>query len=1092
MVASYRQVGWVIIGTVSLWWILVSVLDTWNYIIIQMGLWWSSLFFFSCLLLISAFAIVVSDKEETLWDAISRSAHRIAAKVGLIDSRVVVEGAIAHNSIVWVCEQYQGGTSDVSHRACPSCQLQLVERHVASTELEGHSHSKKDSVDVLSCPHCAYAIRGEKHELTGGDAALSRFDREVENMQAGDGSGIKQWRKAAENSLGRGPSPADVWDEYLKFAEDETLCRRTAGQLKQGEQRAIDTYPAFAKLKQQRDKTEKVVDFLPQPLDIAAERLLQTDFLERKEKVKQNRDLARGKYVDAKDRYVTEYKESVSSIIDARTNRDWPDEWISSEEFEQMQTDVDTLSEIQRTESKYLTGAEYDNITRISDQFDTIQSYHQTARKLRAALDGAQKAVSIFESEFEPYRDHDRYLRQQVEERLSTLLTAAQNDVGELRTEVESSSGPIPADASDQLSELESVINEFKGALDDYESLFVDHEKEAYPDVFQTEHGDLNEKQTLAVVRNEQHNLVDASAGTGKTLTLTRRIQYLYEKGTKPEDIVAITFTGDAADEMRTRVADALGGIDPDRLNIMTYHKLARNIISRSMHGNVDRDRLDDGTDRFLDKAFDDDDELNRLAPDAMEAFQHHFNELQKTDPYELKSYNIDSVEEGAEKRVRDVFEQARNFNREPGYLRNNTDRGDELEYQAIHAVAALLEVYYAYGESRDHPIDHDHTIERASADISTYQSRYKYRYEHVLVDEFQDASERQLDFIDSLLGPETTLFAVGDDWQCIYGFRGSKPEFFREFDERFDQTSRTTLEINYRCSSKIVTVSSSLMRASDKATTKNVRAWSTDEQSPELSPVIRRIHGPYTDRRRAHTIEIIEELADRGESYEEMMVLTRNNDEVEAVCNHLYTREIPVGTDEESSADTSDDNGGVTVQTVHKSKGTEAKFVIVLNAVDDEYGGMPTVPQQTRGEEPALDDDIIHYEEERRVFYVALTRAEEGLYIISRPDNVSRYVDTESSDYKIVDDEVEVIEGELTEKKITTSSNRPTKLTVDCGPYDAHIAVWDNDILPELAVGEDYRFEDFENASGRYDESVKLTSHSKVAPVTKSTSAAD
>ncbi len=1088
MVTSYRQISWVVIGTVGLWWIIASILDTGTYIITDMGLILSVLLFLSCFLLIGAFAIRVADEDDTLWDAVTTSGRRIAAKVGLIEPRVVVEGAIAHNGIVWVCNLYQNGTTEVSHRVCPSCQLNLVERHVAASELDGHSHSKTDSVDVLSCPHCAFSVRGQKHEFTGADAALSRFERAIENLQTGGANGIKQWRKAARDSLGREPSPAEIWDESIEFSDDDTLCRRTAGQLNDSERRAIDTYPAYAKLKQQRSRTEKVVDILPQPLDLVAEYLLQTDYLDRKRKIKQKRDLVRKEYVNAKDQYVTEHKPIVSSLTEARTNLVWPDEWTASEEFNKIQMDIDTLTTLQKTKNGYLTGAEYDSITRIANQFNKVRSYHQTAKELRDTLNEAEKTVSTFKSEFEPYRNHDRYLRQQIKENLSTLLAEAQNELGELRTEVESNSGPIPTDASDRLSKLESMIDEFDETLDNYESLFVNHEKETYPGVFQTEHGELNKKQTLAVVRNEQHNLVDASAGTGKTLTLTRRIQYLYEKGTKPEDIVAITFTGDAAEEMRTRVADALGGIDPSRLNIMTFHKLARKIVSQSIYGNVDRDRLENGTKRFLDKAFDGDDELTRIASDAMDSFKYHFVELQKTDPNALNSHKVDSVQEGAEKRVRYVFEQARNFNRKPEDLRTNTDRGDELEYQAVHAVAALLEVYYAYGENRDHPIDHDHSIERANAIISAYQSRYKHLYEHVLVDEFQDLSERQLDFIDSLLGPETTLFAVGDDWQCIYGFRGSKPDFFKKFDDRFDQTSRTTLEINYRCPPKIVDVSSSLMRASDDATIKKVRAWSTGE----ISPVLHRLHGPYTDRRRAHAVGIIEELANQGEPYEEMMVLTRNNEEVKAVSRHFYSHNIPVKVGDKSSGSTPGECTGVTVQTVHKSKGTEAKFVIVLNAVDDEYGGMPTVPRVKRGEQPAVDEDIDHYEEERRVAYVALTRAEENLHIISKGNNVSRYIDTDSPNFKVVDDTIDVIEGELTKIDVNSTSSRPTKLTVDCGTYDAHIATWDYDELPNLIVGEVYRFEDFTNMFGKYKEDVKLTSNSKITLLRKSSYAGD
>lgn len=1075
MVPTRQRISWIVLGTIGLWWVLVGFVATGDFIVSKMGVGASVALLVLCFVSILKFTVLMVDDDQPLWESFTDSAHRIAATVGLVDSRVVVEGAIAHDGIVWVCTQFRDGTSAVSHRACPSCRLRLVERHATTGKLNAETATDGGTtVNALSCPHCAYAVPGQRHQLTGADAALSRFDTVIEEMRGAEGTGFEQWRRIARDSIGTKPTPADVWDEYTKSVDDGAIRRRTGGQLGDGERRAIDTYPAFAELKQERNVRERLVDFFPEPLDIAADSLFRTEYLEEKERLKRRRDTVRAKYAPLRDDFFGEHRTALSSLTEARTNRSWPDERISERRLAEIKNDIDALTDVRKDHNRFLTGAEYDTITRISTQFEEATSYLRTAKELRKTLGGAREAVDTFEAEFGPYENYDRYMENRVETRLTSSLADASDAVETLRTTLQSISGPVPDDASRRVSELESVVDDRARALDDYESSFVEHEVEAHSDVFETEHGPLNEKQTLAVVRDEPHNLVDASAGTGKTLTLTRRILYLYEKGVALDDIVAITFTGDAAEEMRTRVADAIGGVDTDRLNIMTFHKLARDIVSRSMKGTVDRDRLENGTEDFLDRAFAAADELRRLAPEAMRSFQTHRNELPKTDPTEFDSGSGERAEEGADERITDVFKKARNFDRTPEELRRRTDRGDETEYQVVHAVAALLEVYAEFGESRDHPIDHDHTIERAEAVVTEFSDRYEDRFDHVLVDEFQDVSRRQLDFVEALLGPETHLFAVGDDWQSIYGFRGSKPAFFREFDARFDETSRTTLEVNYRCSPAVVRASSSLMLDSDEATTKQVRAFS----SVETTPVLHRLGGPYTDRHGVYVADLAEELVEESNRDDDVMVLARTNSEKKLIVDHLRANGIPTGTTDGGAEADEDENGSVVVQTVHGSKGTEARFVVIANAVDDESGGIPMKPIEKREDGPVIDETIDHYEEERRLFYVAMTRAEVELHVVARSNGVSRYVKSLSDHFTVVDDGVDRIEGKLTD---VSQSPGPTKLTVDCGSYDAHIAAWDADLLAGIDVGGIYRFCDLTPVSSGFDEDLKLTVESNV-----------
>lgn len=1071
MTPLQRRVGWTLLGTIGLWWLLLGNIAN-GLFVFDLGLVAGGLLFLFSFASIAGFAWWASDDgEETLWDATGDSAHRVAAAVGLVDSRVVVEGAVAHDDVVWVCRRRRDGTSEAAHRACPSCGLELVERHAPDAELDGTVAADGGmTVDVLSCPHCTFVTPGQKHDSMGADAALSRFEEAISNMQGAGEASFDQWRRAARDAIGTPPTPADVWDEYTKFVDDDALRRRTTGSLRDGDRRAVDTYRAFAELKQARDTRERLVDVLPNPLDLAAASLFQTDYLQKKERLKRERDAVRQTYAPLRERFFTDYRDTLSSLTRARLNRSWPRQQLSVDEVDRMEADVDALSRLRSESGRLLTGAEHEAISNVTRQYEEARSYLQAASTVRGELGAAKRAVDEFEAEFAPYDDHDTYLEASVETRLRSLCSAASDAVESVQSTLDSTRGPVPADAERHVGDLRSAVARKRATLDEYESLFVDHETAAHPGVFETEHGALNDKQTLAVVRDEPHNLVDASAGTGKTLTLTRRLRYLYETGTPLEDILAITFTGDASAEMEARVAAALGGVDRDRLNISTFHGFARRIVARSIRGGVDGGRLGDGTERFLDRAFEGDDELGRLAPEAMAAFEKHRERLPATDPAALDTWQVEDEFEGADARIRSVFETARNFDRSPDELRTRTDEGDTLEKHAVYAAAALLELYEAFGASRDRPIDHDHTIERATEVVREFSDRYEDRFDHVLVDEFQDVSERQLEFVEALLGPETHLFAVGDDWQSIYGFRGSKPAFFRAFESRYEETSRTTLEINYRCPPAVVEASSALMLDSDEATTKAVRAFS----ELETTPVLHRLKGAYTDRHGAYIADLVEAAVASPETdYDDVMVLTRNNDgPKETILSHLKESGVPVDGDDEAAS--------VSVQTVHKSKGTEADHVILGHAVDDRRGGMPPKPKRTRGERPAVDATIDHYEEERRLFYVALTRAQTELHIVARSAAVSRYVDSFVDHVDVVDDAATRVEGRV-ERLTPGVGGKPTTLVVDCGRYDAHLSTWDDALVEDVDVGGIYRFDGLRYEPNTYDQDLTMTEESSV-----------
>ncbi|MFC6723006.1 UvrD-helicase domain-containing protein [Halobium palmae] len=1066
MATNKQRVVWVVLGTIGLWWVFIGAFANISFIMGKLGPVSSGVIFLVSLGIIAMFAWGVADEEESLWNAITDSAHRVASKVGLVDSRPVVEGAIAHNGTVWVYQQLRDGSLEFSHRACPSCQLELVERHTTRSDLNPDIATDGGrTVNALSCPHCAFAIRGQKEDPSGADAARSQFKSIIAEMRNRGENGIEQWERTARETVGADPTPADVWDVYTKEINDSSIRRRTADLVKDGGHQAIDTYPAFDRLQRSRGVHEAFVEWSPEPLDIMAAKAFRTDYLDRKEDLKHQRERARSKYTNQRDRIQRRHQDTLTSLTQARTDRVWPSEDASAE-FEQLADDIDALIAIRSESEHLLTGAECKRIRHLSQQFEKAEAYYRRAEELRADLKTARSAVSTFEAEFDPYSGYDIYLETAVEERLRALLSDATAAVETVQSTVDSSLGPVPTDAVTQLEELSELVDDRNTAVDTYESRFVDHETDEYPAVFETDYGSLNERQTLAVVRDEPYNLVDASAGTGKTLTLTRRFHYLYEKGTPLTDIVAITFTNDAAEEMKTRIAAAAGHLEASRLNVMTFHALAREICSQAVEGTLDGSMIHGGDEEFLDDAFADDSKLRRLAPEAMETFLSHRKHLAEADPDVLTSAKTPSVEEAAEKRIRSVFKKARNFDRTPAEIRAQTDQGDLIEYHAVEAVAALLEVYTAYGESRDRPIDHDHSMERAIELVNTYPDRYVGRYDHLLVDEFQDVSERELAFIEALLGPESHLFAVGDDWQSIHGFRGSKPAFFREFESRFGQTSRTTLEVNYRSPPSVVQAGSDIMLASEDATTKEARADSTIE----TTPVLHRLKGPYTDRIGNYLADRIQELVEDGASYDDIMILARNNDKIqETVDSHLTERGIPTDEDADSSTEP------VTIQTIHSAKGTEAPYVFVANAVDDQYEGLPQEERQKRGMAPIIDDATDHYEEERRLFYVAVTRTEQELHMIVQAGAVSRHIESIESQFATVDDHVEVVEGKLLERQFNRGT-RPHTVTLDSGSYTAHLMTWDEEHIRALEEGGIYRFNTLTHRPNSYDPDLEIT----------------
>jgi superfamily I DNA/RNA helicase len=250
-----------------------------------------------------------------------------------------------------------------------------------------------------------------------------------------------------------------------------------------------------------------------------------------------------------------------------------------------------------------------------------------------------------------------------------------------------------------------------------------------------------------------------------------------------------------------------------------------------------------------------------------------------------------------------------------------------------------------------------------------------KNRFKYVLVDEFQDVNSLQVEFIKLLLTDDTQLFCVGDDWQSIYGFRGSDVSYIVEFEKHFNPSKVIMLNVNYRSAQNIVDASNEVIKHNK---------FKIDKEIFAIKPFLQKImlftaSENENDNRETinFCVETVLKLQKQGYTSDDILFLYRRN--------HMFRPDY-------SNAFK---NAGIKVQakTIHAAKGLEAKVVFIIGLTDG-YGGFPDIWLEDRIYQviKRANHELL-LEEERRLFYVAVTRAKEKLFLISRKGNESSFI---------------------------------------------------------------------------------------------------
>ena len=249
-------------------------------------------------------------------------------------------------------------------------------------------------------------------------------------------------------------------------------------------------------------------------------------------------------------------------------------------------------------------------------------------------------------------------------------------------------------------------------------------------------------------------------------------------------------------------------------------------------------------------------------------------------------------------------------------------------------------------------------------------KERYQDRYKYILVDEFQDVNNLQVKLLNLLTKESTQLFCVGDDWQSIYGFRGSEIGYIVNFEEHFADSQLLTLNLNYRSTDPIVSASTEAIKKNKFQIPKEIKAVKRGGQKIKI------FYEEQEGQANSFIWETIEKHVEEGISPEEILVLYRRS----AMASDLKQALQKSG-------------HKIQFKTIHSAKGLEAKVVFILG-LHSNKGGFPDPWLQDKIYQVIKPSDYDHLlEEDRRLFYVALTRAEDHLYLISQKGAPSDFI---------------------------------------------------------------------------------------------------
>lgn len=532
---------------------------------------------------------------------------------------------------------------------------------------------------------------------------------------------------------------------------------------------------------------------------------------------------------------------------------------------------------------------------------------------------------------------------------------------------------PLPVERLEEFDNCREAIRQCQAWLQDIEACRLQH-NQAYTDAMLTEHAEffqqiesspLNPAQARAVVNGEQSLLVLAGAGSGKTSVLVARAGWLLAKGDAvAEQILLLAFGRKAAEEMDERIRERLHTED---ITARTFHSLALHIIQQGSKKVPTVSKLENDTParhKLFITAWRQ--QCSEKKAQAKGWRQWLEEEMQWSVP-EGNFWDDEKLQRRLAPRLdRWVSLMRMHGGAQAEMIANAPEDIRDLFSKRIKLMAPLLKAWKS-ALKEENAVDFSGLIHQAIVILE--KGRFISPWKHILVDEFQDISPQRAALLAALRqqNSQTTLFAVGDDWQAIYRFSGAQLSLTTAFHHTFGEGDRCDLDTTYRFNSRIGEVANGFIQQNPHQLAKPLNSLTVGDKKA------------VTLLDESQLDALLDKLSGFAKAEERILVLARYHHLKPASLEKAATRWPKLQLE---------------FMTIHASKGQQADYVIIVG-LHDGNDGFPAPARESIMEEallPAVED--FPDAEERRLLYVALTRARHRVWLLFNKDAPSCFVD--------------------------------------------------------------------------------------------------
>ena len=485
----------------------------------------------------------------------------------------------------------------------------------------------------------------------------------------------------------------------------------------------------------------------------------------------------------------------------------------------------------------------------------------------------------------------------------------------------------------------------------------------------------LDENQRKIILTDEKYTMVIAGAGSGKTTTITAKVNYLIEKQKiKDEEIIIISFTNKAVEELKKRInCDFKHNVD-----IMTFHKFGYKIIKENQKVPPKINNDDDIIKRIIYKKLN----KNIKKSNKIQRFIHIIKEKIKNKIITKQNNKINQEEINLYKQYISLYKS-----KFEGESKNKPTK------QKNKKEKKFLRVYELYQEElkQKNLIDFDDIINESNKILKTTKN-INFKYKYIIIDEYQDISENRYNLIKNLSKKTNTkIMVVGDDWQCIYSFASSNINLFTNFKKNVEYCEILKIEKTYRNSQQLIDIAGEFIQKNKNQIKKNLKSNKRLEKPITLAIYKEKTTKTKTQNEFKKTLKkTLDYIIEKYGKEKNILILGRYKfDRNEILDNEIIEK------NKKENIIIYKKNKEVEIEylTIHAAKGLGYDNVILVNAKNQKLGFPSKIKTNKIIKNLIIEDKGIKYAEERRLFYVALTRTKNEVIIITPKYNYSKFI---------------------------------------------------------------------------------------------------